>query len=144
VSIRPHPVRRISRETVGYGQVQRRAHQGWHRAMAGLHPSSKGARVKFSGTHRTVVDGPFTAIRGTDLKFLEDDRPSIEFRSKRDADRSRQEQSERSARRMNLPSADRSLCTDHPLLRLVSPNIIEISLDSVGVEAQASKEPEIA
>jgi hypothetical protein len=25
----------------------------------GLHPSSKGARVKFSGTRRTVVDGPF-------------------------------------------------------------------------------------
>jgi hypothetical protein len=28
-------------------------------AMDGLHPSSKGARVKFSGTHRTVIDGPF-------------------------------------------------------------------------------------
>jgi hypothetical protein len=26
----------------------------------GLHPSSKGARVKFSGAKRTVVDGPFT------------------------------------------------------------------------------------
>jgi hypothetical protein len=25
----------------------------------GLHPSSKGARVKFSGTTRTVIDGPF-------------------------------------------------------------------------------------
>src|SRR4030095_4509567 len=25
----------------------------------GLHPSSKGARVKFSGTKRTVIDGPF-------------------------------------------------------------------------------------
>ena len=25
----------------------------------GLHPSSKGARVKFSGTKRTVFDGPF-------------------------------------------------------------------------------------
>lgn len=25
----------------------------------GLHPSSKGARVKFSGDKRTVVDGPF-------------------------------------------------------------------------------------
>jgi hypothetical protein len=25
----------------------------------GLHPSSKGARVKFSGSKRTVVDGPF-------------------------------------------------------------------------------------
>lgn len=25
----------------------------------GLHPSSKGARVKFSGSERTVIDGPF-------------------------------------------------------------------------------------
>jgi len=25
----------------------------------GLHPSSKGARVKFSGAKRTVIDGPF-------------------------------------------------------------------------------------
>ena len=29
-------------------------------AMDGLHPSSKGARVKFSGKSRTVTDGPFT------------------------------------------------------------------------------------
>ncbi len=29
-------------------------------ALDGLHPSSKGARVKFSGKSRTVVDGPFT------------------------------------------------------------------------------------
>jgi len=28
-------------------------------AGEGLHPSSKGARVKFSGANRTVVDGPF-------------------------------------------------------------------------------------
>ncbi|MGH7303764.1 MAG: YciI family protein [Candidatus Rokuibacteriota bacterium] len=28
-------------------------------AGEGLHPSSKGARVRFSGTQRTVVDGPF-------------------------------------------------------------------------------------
>ena len=28
-------------------------------AGEGLHPSSKGARVRFSGTSRTVVDGPF-------------------------------------------------------------------------------------
>lgn len=26
---------------------------------AGLHPSSKGARVRFSGKNRTVIDGPF-------------------------------------------------------------------------------------
>jgi hypothetical protein len=29
-------------------------------AAEGLHPSSKAARVKFSGTKRTVIDGPFT------------------------------------------------------------------------------------
>ena len=32
-------------------------------ALDGLHPSSKGARVKFSGTHRTVIDGPFTEAK---------------------------------------------------------------------------------
>ncbi len=29
----------------------------------GLHPSSKGARVKFSGKERTVVDGPFAEAK---------------------------------------------------------------------------------
>jgi len=29
-------------------------------AADGLQPSSKGARIKFSGTKRTVIDGPFT------------------------------------------------------------------------------------
>jgi hypothetical protein len=29
----------------------------------GLQPSSKGARVKFSGTKRTVVDGPFSEAK---------------------------------------------------------------------------------
>jgi hypothetical protein len=28
--------------------------------LAGLHPSAEGARVKYSGGKRTVVDGPFT------------------------------------------------------------------------------------
>jgi hypothetical protein len=32
-------------------------------AADGLQPSSKGARVKFSGTKRTVVDGPFTETK---------------------------------------------------------------------------------
>ena len=32
-------------------------------AGEGLHPSSKGARVKFSGTSRSVVDGPFTETK---------------------------------------------------------------------------------
>jgi hypothetical protein len=29
----------------------------------GLHPSSKGARVRFSGSKRTVVDGPFAETK---------------------------------------------------------------------------------
>ena len=32
-------------------------------AGEGLHPSSKGARVKFSGDKRTVIDGPFAEAK---------------------------------------------------------------------------------
>lgn len=32
-------------------------------AGEGLHPSSKGARVRFSGKERTVVDGPFAETK---------------------------------------------------------------------------------
>ena len=32
-------------------------------AGEGLHPSSKGARVRFSGTNRSVTDGPFTETK---------------------------------------------------------------------------------
>jgi hypothetical protein len=32
-------------------------------AMDGLRPSSNGARVKFSGNSRTVIDGPFTEAK---------------------------------------------------------------------------------
>ena len=32
-------------------------------AGEGLHPSSKGARVRFSGSQRTVVDGPFAETK---------------------------------------------------------------------------------
>ena len=32
-------------------------------AGEGLHPSSKGARVKFSGTKRAVIDGPFAETK---------------------------------------------------------------------------------
>ena len=32
-------------------------------AGEGLHPSSKGARVKFNGAKRTVVDGPFAETK---------------------------------------------------------------------------------
>ncbi len=35
------------------------ARAGVLQAGEGLHPSSKGARVRFSGTKRTVTDGPF-------------------------------------------------------------------------------------
>jgi hypothetical protein len=32
-------------------------------AAEGLHPSSKGARVRFSGARRTVIDGPFAETK---------------------------------------------------------------------------------
>ena len=32
-------------------------------AGEGLHPSAKGARVRFSGTKRTVIDGPFAETK---------------------------------------------------------------------------------
>jgi hypothetical protein len=32
-------------------------------AGEGLHPSSKGARVRFSGAQRTVIDGPFAETK---------------------------------------------------------------------------------
>src|SRR4051794_1260224 len=32
-------------------------------AGEGLQPSSKGARVRFSGTKRTVIDGPFSETK---------------------------------------------------------------------------------
>lgn len=36
---------------------------GVMQAGEGLHPSSKGVRVQFSGSDRTVVDGPFTETK---------------------------------------------------------------------------------
>ena len=36
---------------------------GIMQAGEGLQPSSKGARVRFSGTSRTVIDGPFTETK---------------------------------------------------------------------------------
>ena len=36
---------------------------GVMKAGEGLQPSSKGARVHFSGTSRTVIDGPFTETK---------------------------------------------------------------------------------
>lgn len=37
---------------------------GLMQAGEGLHPSSRGARVRFSGTERTVIPGPFADITG--------------------------------------------------------------------------------
>jgi hypothetical protein len=39
-------------------------------ALDGLHPSSKGARVKFSGKSRTVIDGPFTETKELIAGFM--------------------------------------------------------------------------
>src|SRR4051795_61966 len=36
---------------------------GVMQAGEGLHPSSKGARVRFSGKERTVIDGPFAETK---------------------------------------------------------------------------------
>jgi len=36
---------------------------GVMQAGEGLHPSSRGARVRFSGTGREVIDGPFTETK---------------------------------------------------------------------------------
>lgn len=38
-------------------------------AGEGLHPSSKGARVRFSGSSRTVIDGPFAETKEALLGF---------------------------------------------------------------------------
>lgn len=49
-------------------------------AGEGLHPSSKGARVKFSGDRRTVIDGPFTETKELVAGFW-----MIQVRSKQEA-----------------------------------------------------------
>lgn len=36
---------------------------GVMKAGEGLHPSSKGARVRFSGSNRSVIDGPFAETK---------------------------------------------------------------------------------
>lgn len=42
---------------------QELANAGVLLAGEGLHPSSKGVRVRFSGTNRTVMDGPFAETK---------------------------------------------------------------------------------
>jgi hypothetical protein len=51
------PSEQLLREMGEYNEQLVKA--GIMQAGEGIHPSSKGARVKFSGTKRTVVDGPF-------------------------------------------------------------------------------------
>lgn len=47
-------------------------------AAEGLHPSSKGVRVRFSGAKRTVTDGPFTEIKELVVGFWLWQIPSME------------------------------------------------------------------
>jgi hypothetical protein len=49
-------------------------------AGEGLHPSSKGARVRFSGDRRTVIDGPFAETKELVAGFW-----IIQVRSKEEA-----------------------------------------------------------
>src|SRR6516225_4174030 len=52
------PSERVLREMTAYNEQLVKA--GVLLAAEGLHPSSKGARVRFSGKGRKVIDGPFT------------------------------------------------------------------------------------
>ncbi len=52
------PDEKILTEMTKYNEELAKA--GIMLAGEGLHPTSKGARVRFSGTKRTVIDGPFT------------------------------------------------------------------------------------
>ena len=49
----------------GDGPVQRGAREGAGVLLAGegLQPSSRGVRVRYSGSERTVIDGPFTEAK---------------------------------------------------------------------------------
>jgi hypothetical protein len=55
------PSEQLLREMGNYNEQLVKA--GIMLAGEGLHPSSKGARVKFSGTSRSVVDGPFAEAK---------------------------------------------------------------------------------
>jgi hypothetical protein len=55
------PDERILREMGAYNEELVKA--GVMKAGEGLHPSSKGARIRFSGPTRTVIDGPFTETK---------------------------------------------------------------------------------
>ena len=40
-------------------------------AADGLHPTSRGAKVRFDGGERTVIDGPFTESQGARRRLLD-------------------------------------------------------------------------
>ena len=46
-----------------WGLMQEQVRAGALLAAEGLHPSSKGARIRASGTERIVIDGPFTETK---------------------------------------------------------------------------------
>ena len=55
------PTEQLLKEMMAFNEELVKA--GVMLAGEGLHPSSKGARVKFSGAKRTVVDGPFAETK---------------------------------------------------------------------------------
>lgn len=55
------PSEQLMREMGAYNEELVKA--GILLAGEGLHPSSKGARVRFSGRDRTVIDGPFAETK---------------------------------------------------------------------------------
>jgi hypothetical protein len=55
------PSEQLLREMGNYNEELVKA--GVMQAGEGLHPSSKGARVQFSGNQRTVFDGPFAETK---------------------------------------------------------------------------------
>ena len=55
------PSEQLLKEMVDFNEELVKA--GVMLAAEGLHPSSKGVRVRFSGDKRTVIDGPFTEAK---------------------------------------------------------------------------------
>src|SRR5437763_11199500 len=55
------PTEEILREMGKFNEQLVKA--GVMQAGEGLHPSSRGKRVRFSGTQRTVIDGPFAETK---------------------------------------------------------------------------------
>jgi hypothetical protein len=55
------PTEALLREMGKYNE--KLVNAGVMQAGEGLHPSSKGKRVRFSGTQRTVIDGPFAETK---------------------------------------------------------------------------------